>query len=138
MPRLSRVTYVYGALAGAALVLVSVLAIRVGGLAPGGPGARADRSPGRALVGDLGCMSCHSIAGQGGTLAPPLGSELARKGEAWIREYLTSGRNIDVYPGHGHEAFERLDEARARRIARYLASLSVSGAYQGPGPPASE
>lgn len=129
MPRMRPNTAVYIVLAGAAFVLVGVLAIRTGGL---GPQGGADAPSGRALMGDLGCLSCHSIAGQGGNLAPPLGSELAARGEAAIVDYLTSGRNVNVYPGNGHAAFTELDGEQARRIARYLASLAVSGAYRGP------
>lgn len=130
MPRLSRATWIYAALSGAAVVLVGVLAVRLGGMAPRPPSA-GPALPGRALMGDSGCLSCHSIGGQGGGLGPPLGSELAAKGEAWIDAYLTSGRHIDVYPGHGHRVFNTLTAAQARQIAAYLATLTVSATYQG-------
>jgi mono/diheme cytochrome c family protein len=130
VPRLSRVTWIYAALSGAALVLVGVLAVRMAGMAPRPPAA-APALPGRAVMGDAGCLSCHSIGGQGGGLGPPLGSELAARGAAWIEDYITSGKHIDVYPGHGHRVFTRLTAAQAHQIAAYLATLSVSTAYQG-------
>lgn len=130
MARLSRVTWVYALLAGAAFVLVGVLAVRLAGLAPSLP-APGGGDPGRAVLGSEGCLSCHTVSGQGGSMGPPLGAELAARGEAWIRDYLTSGRHIDVYPGNGHRAFRDLSPDRAGRLARYLASLTVSGAYQG-------
>jgi mono/diheme cytochrome c family protein len=135
MPRVRPVTLVYVVLSGAALVLVGTLAVRLAGMAPRVPGAGA-AMPGRAFMGDAGCLSCHAVGGQGGGLGPPLGSELAARGEAWIADYLTSGQHIDVYPGHGHRAFATLTPDQARGIAAYLASLTVSSAYQGePAPP---
>lgn len=127
-------TVLYVALAGAALLLTGVLAVRLTGVVPGGP-ADLGGQPGRALMGDLGCMSCHSVAGQGGNLGPTLGSELAARGEDALFAYLTDPENVNVYPGNGHAAFTRIDGDDARRIARYLASLSVTGAYKGPAPP---
>jgi mono/diheme cytochrome c family protein len=134
MARVSPVTAVYVVLVAAALGLVGVLAVRLAGTAPPATLAPALR-PGRTLMGDEGCFSCHSLEGQGGTMGPPLGAELAQKGESWIQDYLTSGRNIDVYPGHGHTAFKDLKPEQTRQIARYLASLTVSSVYQGPPAP---
>lgn len=134
MRRVSPFTVVYVVLAAAAVGLVGVLAFRLAGVAPPGTLDPALR-PGRALMGAEGCISCHSVEGQGGTMAPPLGAELAQKGEPWIRDYLTSGTHIDVYPGHGHSAFRGLNPEQAREIARYLASLTVTSAYQGPPAP---
>lgn len=137
VPRLTRTTYVYIALTGAALVLVAVLGVRLAGMTPSGafgPVAPTDPGvlPGRALVGRQGCLSCHAVDGQGGTLGPPLGSELAARGEDWIVDYLTSGRHVDVYPGNGHAAFRGLTPDQAGAIAHYLAGVSISGRYQGP------
>jgi mono/diheme cytochrome c family protein len=138
VPGISRMTWVYIVLAGAVLVLVGVLSVRLAGKAPGGStylmGGNADTTvlPGRALMGARGCLSCHNVNGQGGNMAPPLGSEVAAKGESWIQDYITSGRNIDVYPGNGHIAFKDLQPEQARQIAHYLAGVAVSGQYQGP------
>jgi len=136
MAGLNRTTWVYIVLAGAALALVGVLAVRLG---PGPPGGtylmgEADTTvlPGRALMGNKGCLSCHNVDGQGGDVGPPLGSEVAAKGEAWIQHYLTSGEHIDVYPRNGHLAFNDLAPEQARQIAHYLAGVSVSGRFQGP------
>lgn len=137
MPGLNRMTWVYIVLAGAAVALVGVLALRMAGQAPAGSSylmGTADTSvlPGRALMGAEGCLSCHNVDGQGGDIAPPLGSEVATKGEAWIQDYMTSGRNIDVYPGNGHVAFKGLSPEQSRQIAHYLAGVAVSGRFQGP------
>jgi len=88
--------------------------------------------PGRAAMGQLGCLSCHALAGQGGNLGPELGSELAARGMPWIHDYLTSGDHIDVYPGNGHQAFTLLNEEQGRLLAEYLSELSISAQYQGP------
>jgi mono/diheme cytochrome c family protein len=137
VPRLNRATYVYIVLAAAAFVLVGVLAVRLAQYAPTdafGPIGPTDPTvlPGRALMGKQGCLSCHNVDGQGGNLGPPLGSEVAAKGEAWLQHYLTSGQNVDVYPGNGHSAFRDLTPEQARQIAHYLAGVSISGRYQGP------
>ncbi len=89
--------------------------------------------PGRASLGQLGCLSCHALAGQGGSLAPPLGSELAAKGEPWIHDYLTSGKHIDVYPRNGHLAFTKLNSEQAQLLAAYLSGLSITSRYTGAG-----
>jgi cytochrome c553 len=134
---LTRMTWVYIVLAGAAVALVGVLAVRMAGQAPAGSSylmGKSDTSvlPGRALMGAQGCLSCHNVDGQGGNMGPPLGSEVAAKGESWIQDYITSGRNIDVYPGNGHVAFKDLNGSQAREIAHYLAGVTVSGQFQGP------
>jgi len=137
-------TWVYIVLAGAVVALVGVLAVRMAGRAPAGSTylmGTSDTSvlPGRALMGAQGCLSCHNVDGQGGDIGPPLGSELAAKGESWIQDYMTSGRNIDVYPGNGHVAFKGLAPEQARQIAHYLAGVAVSGRFQGPpGSPAAD
>jgi mono/diheme cytochrome c family protein len=144
MPGLTRTTWVYIVLAGAAIALVGVLAVRMAGTGPPGgdylmAGADATALPGRALMGGEGCLSCHNVDGQGGFTGPPLGSEVAAKGEAWLQHYMTSGEHIDVYPGNGHAAFNDLTPEQARQIAHYLAGVSVSGRFQGPsGSPAPE
>jgi mono/diheme cytochrome c family protein len=135
--KLTRMTWVYIVLAGAAAVLVGVLAVRLKDLSPPGGNYLMGASdtttlPGRALMGSQGCLSCHNVDGQGGNLGPPLGSEVAAKGEAWLQHYLTSGQNVDVYPGNGHSAFRDLTPEQARQIAHYLAGVSISGRYQGP------
>ncbi len=121
-------------LALGAVVLIAVAVLSVKLLGPVLE-ARQDAAtePGRAALGDLGCLSCHALAGQGGSLAPPLGGELGQKGERWIHDYLTSGKHVDVYPGNGHEAFTRLNPEQARLLAAYLAGLSITTHYTGAG-----
>jgi len=75
------------------------------------------------------------MQGQGGNMGPELGSELAARGEETLFAYLRDPKNINVYPGNGHDAFTALSEAQAREIARYLSGLTVSSHYQGPAPP---
>ncbi|MBI5136744.1 MAG: cytochrome c [Nitrospirae bacterium] len=127
----SRIVTVYIALASVALALVAYLAVRVTG-----PMIEMTRDgatePGRAALGQLGCVGCHAVAGQGGNLGPELGAELAAKGEPWIFAYITSGEHIDVYPGNGHEAFAKLNAEQARLLAAFLSQLSIPARYQGP------
>lgn len=137
MPGPTRTTWVYIVLAGAAVALVGVLAVRMAGLRPPGGtylmgASDATALPGRALMGAQGCLSCHNVDGQGGNTGPPLGSEVAAKGEAWLQHYIASGEHIDVYPGNGHIAFKDLTPEQARQIAHYLAGVTVSGRFQGP------
>jgi len=135
--KLTRTTWVYIVLVGAVMVLAGVLAVRLAGIAPSGGTYLMGASdttvlPGRAVMGNQGCLSCHNVDGQGGSTGPPLGSEVAAKGEAWIERYITSGDHIDVYPGNGHVAFRDLTPQQAREVAHYLAGVSVSGKFQGP------
>ena len=95
------------------------------------PQATPSGHPGRDLLGGLGCMSCHQVLGQGGNLGPELGPGLAAKGAPWIRDYLTSGKHIDVYPGNGHDAFLQIDPSGAAELADYLAGISISTQYPG-------
>jgi cytochrome c2 len=48
--------------------------------------ARADSANGRALFGELRCVSCHSVNGRGGTMGP----ELTRIGDKVRRDWLFS------------------------------------------------
>ncbi|MFQ5509854.1 MAG: c-type cytochrome [Leptospirillia bacterium] len=116
------------------VLLVAMLAM--GSACSQPPGEAGDTAPGidpgRRLLGDRDCLSCHALQGQGGNLAPEFGAELSAKGEAWISDYLTGGRHIDVYPGNGHANFVGISEVEAGQLARYLAGLTVSASYQGP------
>jgi cytochrome c2 len=47
---------------------------------------KADTSAGRALFGELRCVSCHSVNGRGGTMGP----ELTRLGDKVRRDWLFS------------------------------------------------
>lgn len=114
--------------------IIAVLVTAACTQAPGDVSKNTTAHPGRAVLGNEGCLSCHAVQGQGGNLAPELGAELAGRGEAWILDYLTSGRHLDVYPGNGHAMFAGLSEERARDLAGYLATLTVSSRYQGPAP----
>jgi mono/diheme cytochrome c family protein len=129
--RTTRTTAVYILLAAVVMVTVAILAGRVMG--PALKMAQNGASdPGRAALGQLGCLSCHALAGQGGNLGPALGSELAKRGQPWIYDYVTSGAHIDVYPGNGHEAFAQLNDEQATLLSAYLAALSVTSRYKGP------
>ena len=129
--RTTRTTAVYILLAAVVMVTVVILAGRVMG--PALKMAQDGASdPGRAALGQLGCISCHSVAGQGGNLAPELGSELAERGQPWMYEYITSGEHLDVYPAHGHQAFTQLNDEQATLLAAYLAALTVTSRYKGP------
>jgi mono/diheme cytochrome c family protein len=131
--KFTRTTYVYLALLGAILLVIALIAVRLfdGSRMPSAtshPGGQ----PGRVLMGQFGCLSCHALQGQGGNMAPELGAELAARGAPWIHRYLTSGENLDVYPGNGHAMFSDITAGQAEQLTDYLSSLSVSSVYQGP------
>lgn len=114
--------------------MAAVLAAACSPAPDGSAPANSTAHPGRAVLGNEGCLSCHAVQGHGGNLAPELGSELSARGEGWIFDYLTSGTHLDVYPGHGHAMFARLSAVHARELAQYLSTLTVSSRYQGPAP----
>jgi len=122
---------VYGLLFGVIMITLAVVALRMINQAPASGDAVVP--DGRTLFAGLGCASCHQVVGQGGNIGPPLGLETAAHGLDWLHDYLTSGQHLDVYPGMGHGDFERLTTPQARELAGYLASLSVSAEYRGPG-----
>ncbi len=113
-------------------IMAAVLAAACSPAPDGSAPANSTAHPGRAVLGNEGCLSCHAVQGHGGNLAPELGSELSDKGEGWIFGYITSGNHLDVYPGNGHAMFAKLSEAHARALAGYLSTLTVSSRYQGP------
>lgn len=49
------------------------------------------------LVSDLKCLVCHSIRGNGGTLAPDLSFEGSRVKEEWLRKFLANPDTIRLY-----------------------------------------
>ncbi|MFQ5843672.1 MAG: c-type cytochrome, partial [Planctomycetota bacterium] len=48
----------------------------------------ADPEAGRTLFGQARCISCHSVGGKGGSLAPDLGRVAEKTGPSWLYAYL--------------------------------------------------
>jgi mono/diheme cytochrome c family protein len=78
---------------------------------------RADTASGRALFGELRCVSCHAVNGRGGTMGP----ELSRVGDkvrrAWLFSYLK-----DPHREQPETAMlqYRLTDAQVRDLAAFL------------------
>jgi mono/diheme cytochrome c family protein len=76
---------------------------------------------GRRLVQEKGCLDCHSIAGKGGTLGPPL-NEVARRHDAqWIVAHFKSPQAVS--PGTIMPQFN-LSEQETRALTEFLLSLT--------------
>jgi mono/diheme cytochrome c family protein len=96
--------------------------------APGGRalGAPADSSAGKKLYDSQGCVACHTIGGEGGTLGPNLSDE-ANKGRStqWLATQL---RNPKAYrPNSIMPASGDLTPQQIGDLAAYLMTLSTSG-----------
>ena len=55
----------------------------------------ADPAQGRALVQKLGCIGCHVVEGQGGTMGPPLDGVSDRRAEAFVLQQLRDPKAND-------------------------------------------
>jgi cytochrome c2 len=58
-------------------------------------GLASAEEPGAAVMKHWGCLGCHSVAGQGGELAPSLDDVIKRRGEKWVREKISNPRGMN-------------------------------------------
>ncbi len=88
-----------------------------------------DEGNGRTLIGESRCISCHSINGRGGTLAP----ELARVGdkvkESWLPGFL---RNVHYYQPDKIMLEYNFSDQNALDIAAYMLEDYSDESYEIP------
>jgi cytochrome c2 len=53
--------------------------------------------PGAEVLQRWGCLGCHSVAGAGGKVAPPLDDVVQRRGEEWVRKKIRNPRGTNPY-----------------------------------------
>lgn len=83
------------------------------------PGA-VDPAQGKTLVQQRGCIGCHVVEGQGGTMGPPLDGIAARRPEAFVLRQLRNPQENDpasLMPNLG------LAPAEVEAIWAYLQTL---------------
>ena len=77
---------------------------------------------GRQLVAAQGCVSCHVINGEGGTLGPPLDGIAERRGPAYVHSYIESPRSLN--PNATMPAFlPPLTHEQVEDVTQYLLAL---------------
>ena len=86
------------------------------------PGGEAGR-----LMEDLHCLSCHSINGNGGDMAPDLTSEGSAVQRAWLEEFMNNPNTLRPALIRRMPKFN-LSPAEIKTISDYILS-----AYQAPG-----
>ena len=75
---------------------------------------------GQRLFSSLRCQSCHSIAGNGGIIAPALDMVGSRRDKEWLAEHFRDPQK--VFPGTKMPNFGLLDE-EVRALVVYMSSL---------------
>jgi mono/diheme cytochrome c family protein len=100
--------------------------------------AKADTAKGKALFGELRCVSCHSIEGRGGTMGPELTRIGDKVGRGWLFSFLE-----DPHRDQPETAMlrYRLDDLQLRDLTAFLleeyrtaepAAEPTAAAYQDP------
>ena len=79
---------------------------------------------GQELFDTLGCMGCHKVNGQGGTVGPDLSNE-GNKGRAnvWLNNQIRNPRKND--PKTVMPAYDYLSDKKVTDLVSYLQSLST-------------
>jgi len=85
--------------------------------------ASASMSPAAALVQQEGCLACHSVGGQGGTLGPRLEWIGGRHDAAWVARYLADPQALS--PGTRMPPFDQLSEGQRLMIGEFVVSLAA-------------
>jgi mono/diheme cytochrome c family protein len=76
---------------------------------------------GRRLYEERGCPSCHSLAGKGGNIGPPLDQVAKRRDPQWLIAHFKSPQAIS--PGTIMPQFD-FSEQEIRALTQFLLSLS--------------
>ena len=82
--------------------------------------ARAAELPGRALFDAMGCRSCHSIGGVGGSAGPDLDLVGFRRGRAWLDLWL---KDPKAWKRDTTMSNFRLKAAERSALVEYLSGL---------------
>ena len=95
---------------------------------PGDPSAQilTAAKRGSQLVNSLGCIACHRVNGQGGTLGPELtGAILKGKSRPWL---ITQIRNSKAhFPNSIMPAFSSLTNQQVNDVVDFLLNISQGG-----------
>ncbi len=94
------------------------------------PQASPEVSRGEQLFRSSGCLNCHKVRGQGGSVGPELaGATLMGKSRQWLTDQITNSRAH--FPKGGPKtamtAFSNLSKDELNDIVSYLMSLTGSG-----------
>jgi mono/diheme cytochrome c family protein len=85
---------------------------------------------GKQLFDTLGCMGCHKVNGQGGSVGPDLSNEGDKgRSDAWLVKQIRNPRSND--PQTVMPAYDYLSDEKVADLASYLQSLSTSRAGGG-------
>ena len=76
------------------------------------------------LVGELNCLVCHTIRGQGGSLAPDLSREGSRVRNDWLRRFLDQPNTIRLFLEERMPRF-RLSRDEVDVLATYIEDVLV-------------
>lgn len=105
---------------GAAILSTAALALAAAALTPAS--ARAEVS-GKTLIQRKGCLSCHSLMGEGGTAGPPLQATPAWSPPDRMRQYLKDPHSVNpasIMPPSG------MTDAEIGAVVDYLQSFKGS------------
>lgn len=100
--------------------------------------AKADTAKGKALFGELRCVSCHSVEGRGGTMGPELTRIGDKVGREWLFSFIEDPRRDQ--PDTAMLQY-RLDDLQLRDLTAFLleeyrtgepAPEAAPSAYQDP------
>lgn len=90
----------------------------------------ASAKRGKQLFDTLGCMACHKVNGQGGTVGPDLSNEGDKgRSRAWLVKQIRDPRAND--PRTVMPAYDYLSDEKVTELVDYLQSLSARKAGKG-------
>jgi mono/diheme cytochrome c family protein len=104
----------------------------------GDPSSGGDPAPlstgaqrGRQLFQQVGCLGCHTVHGEGGTIGPDLSNEGdAGHSTQWLRTQIRHPKSHD--PQTTMPAFDNLSSPQVRDLVDYLESLKAGQTRAGP------
>jgi ubiquinol-cytochrome c reductase cytochrome b subunit len=100
-------------------------------VSPPSPAARR----GAELFHGLGCIGCHRVHGEGGTVGPDLSGEGRARSRAWLEAQIRDPARH--FPGSPMPAFANLSDAQLGALVAYLSGLRVPRAASAAGQGAS-
>jgi mono/diheme cytochrome c family protein len=108
-------------------------------MAAGAPSGRRDPPSqpagverGKQLFQQVGCMGCHAVNGQGGTVGPDLSNEgNAGHPVQWLRTQIRDPKSHD--PQTAMPAFDNLSSQQVNDLVDYMERLKTGRTQAGPG-----
>jgi ubiquinol-cytochrome c reductase cytochrome b subunit len=100
-------------------------------------GASPELEKGKQVFESNGCVGCHAINGQGGSIGPELsGNTLRGKSRQWLEQQITDPKSH--YPDTIMPAFTNLSREQISNLVSYLMSVVSSGPANPAAPPGSK